>query len=172
MAIINCFVSFFILKGLLWALDVGIVNTLEQVSFYLFDYNKLNNNIYLINWKPIRRCSPKIVAINTANNKVVKSIDLSDLVTSESRLQFIVVDYSKDNKPFVWVLPPIQFGLYSLNGWKSVQINVREKLIYYIFNHICKLKLHLPGILSVKCVWLIHLYRLWQLPQLWRINYD
>lgn len=68
------------LQGLLWALDVGIVNTLEQ---------------------PIRRCSPKIVAINTANNKVVKSIDLSDLVTSESRLQFIVVDYSKDNKPFV-----------------------------------------------------------------------
>lgn len=51
--------------------------------------------------QPIRRCSPKIVAINTANNKVVKSIDLSDLVTSESRLQFIVVDYSKDNKPFV-----------------------------------------------------------------------
>lgn len=68
------------LQGLLWALDVGIVNTLEQ---------------------PIRRCSPKIVAINTANNKVVKSIDLSDLVTSESRLQFIVVDYFKDNKPFV-----------------------------------------------------------------------
>jgi len=30
----------------------------------------------------------------------------------------------------------------------------------------------LPGILSVKCVWLIHLYKLWQLPQLWRINYD
>jgi len=49
MAIINCFVSFFILQGLLWALDVGIVNTLEQVSFYLFDYNKLNNNIYLFN---------------------------------------------------------------------------------------------------------------------------
>lgn len=72
--------AFYELQGLLWALDVGIVNTLEQ---------------------PIRRCSPKIVAINTANNKVVKSIDLSDLVTSESRLQFIVVDYSKDNKPFV-----------------------------------------------------------------------
>ncbi|XP_036337059.1 major royal jelly protein 1 [Rhagoletis pomonella] len=69
-------------NGLLWALDVGLVNTLEQ---------------------PIRRCGPKIVAINTADNKVVKSIDLSDLVTAESRLQFIVVDYSKDNKPFVYV---------------------------------------------------------------------
>lgn len=76
-AINNCLLHS---QGLLWALDVGIVNTLEQ---------------------PIRRCSPKIVAINTANHKVVKSIDLSDLVTSESRLQFIVVDYSKDNKPFV-----------------------------------------------------------------------
>lgn len=76
-AINNCLLRS---QGLLWALDVGIVNTLEQ---------------------PIRRCSPKIVAINTANHKVVKSIDLSDLVTSESRLQFIVVDYSKDNKPFV-----------------------------------------------------------------------
>ncbi|CAD7003035.1 unnamed protein product [Ceratitis capitata] len=69
-------------NGLLWALDVGLVNTLEQ---------------------PIRRCGPKIVAINTADNKVVKSIDLKDLVTAESRLQFIVVDYSRDKKPFVYV---------------------------------------------------------------------
>ncbi|XP_067642800.1 major royal jelly protein 1 [Eurosta solidaginis] len=69
-------------NGLLWALDVGLVNTLEQ---------------------PIRRCGPKIVAVNTADNKVVKSIDLSDMVTAESRLQFMVVDYSKDNKPFVYV---------------------------------------------------------------------
>lgn len=67
-------------QGLLWALDVGIVNTLEQ---------------------PIRRCSPKIVAINTADGKVVKSIDVSDLVTAESRLQFLIVDYGADNKPFV-----------------------------------------------------------------------
>lgn len=64
----------------MWALDVGIVNTLEQ---------------------PIRRCGPKIVAINTADGKLVKSIDLSDLVTAESRLQFLVVDYGADNMPFV-----------------------------------------------------------------------
>ncbi|XP_055840827.1 protein yellow [Episyrphus balteatus] len=69
-------------NGILWALDVGIVNTLEQ---------------------PIRRCPPKIVAINTADNKVVKSIDLSPIVTAESRPQFMAIDYSKDNKPFVYV---------------------------------------------------------------------
>ncbi|KAH8349947.1 hypothetical protein KR084_010052 [Drosophila pseudotakahashii] len=90
-------------NGLLWALDVGIVNTLEQ---------------------PIRRCSPKIVAINTANNKVVKSIDLSDLVTSESRLQFIVVDYSKDNKPFVYVADAGARSIlvYDITGNKSYRI--------------------------------------------------
>ncbi|XP_055915430.1 uncharacterized protein LOC129948450 [Eupeodes corollae] len=69
-------------NGILWALDVGIVNTLEQ---------------------PIRRCPPKIVAINTLDNKVVKSIDLSPIVTPESRPQFMAIDYSKDNKPFVYV---------------------------------------------------------------------
>ncbi|XP_049315050.1 major royal jelly protein 1 [Bactrocera dorsalis] len=90
-------------NGLLWALDVGLVNTLEQ---------------------PIRRCGPKIVAINTADNKVVKIIDMSDLVTSESRLQFIVVDYSKDKKPFVYVADAGARSIlvYDIAGGKSYRI--------------------------------------------------
>uniref|UniRef100_A0A1A9X0D6 Bee-milk protein n=1 Tax=Glossina brevipalpis TaxID=37001 RepID=A0A1A9X0D6_9MUSC len=68
--------------GFLWILDVGIVNTLEQ---------------------PIRRCKPKIVAINTLNGKVVKNIDINNLLTPASRLQFLVVDYGLDNKPFIYI---------------------------------------------------------------------
>ncbi|KAL5291600.1 Y-g family protein [Megaselia abdita] len=69
-------------NGILWALDVGLVNTLQQ---------------------PIRRCPRKLVAINTADGKVVKNIDLSDITTSDSRLQFLVVEYTKDNSPFIYV---------------------------------------------------------------------
>uniref|UniRef100_A0A1B0A2J8 Bee-milk protein n=1 Tax=Glossina pallidipes TaxID=7398 RepID=A0A1B0A2J8_GLOPL len=68
--------------GFLWILDVGIVNTLEQ---------------------PIRRCKPKIVAINTLDGKVVKTIDINNLLTTASRLQFLIVDYGSNSKPFVYV---------------------------------------------------------------------
>jgi hypothetical protein len=61
---------------------VGIVNTLEQ---------------------PIRRCPPKIVALCVKTGKVLKVIDLSSLVTSASRLQYLVVDYAKDGRCFVYV---------------------------------------------------------------------
>jgi hypothetical protein len=69
-------------QDILWVLDVGIVNTLQQ---------------------PIRRCPPKIVAINVKTGKVVKTIDLSELVSSVSRLQYIVVDYDKEGQGFVYV---------------------------------------------------------------------
>lgn len=69
-------------QDILWVLDVGIVNTLEQ---------------------PIRRCPPKIVAINTKNGKVIKTIDLSESVSSVSRLQYIVVEYDKEGRCFVYV---------------------------------------------------------------------
>ncbi|KAM7356668.1 L-dopachrome tautomerase yellow-g [Cochliomyia hominivorax] len=90
-------------NGLLWALDVGIVNTLEQ---------------------PIRRCGPKIVAINTADGKVVKSIDLSGLITAESRLQFLLVDYGPDNKPFVYAADAGARSIlvYDITGAKSYRI--------------------------------------------------
>lgn len=67
---------------ILWALDVGIVNTLEQ---------------------PVRRATPKVVGINAKTGQVVKAIDLSPFVTTESRLQYLVVDYTCTGRPFVYV---------------------------------------------------------------------
>ncbi|KDR24273.1 hypothetical protein L798_06733, partial [Zootermopsis nevadensis] len=69
-------------QDILWVLDVGIVNTLEQ---------------------PIRRCPPKIVAISAKTGKVVKVIDLSELVCSASRLQYLVVDYDQDGRCYAYV---------------------------------------------------------------------
>lgn len=61
-------------------LDVGIVNTLAQ---------------------PVKRCPPKVVAIDIKSGKVVKVIDLSNLVVSTSRIQYIVVDYDADGRAYV-----------------------------------------------------------------------
>jgi hypothetical protein len=69
-------------QDILWVLDAGIVNTLQQ---------------------PIRRCPPKIMAINAKAGKVVKTIDLSELVSSTSRLQYIAVDYDNEGRGFVYV---------------------------------------------------------------------
>ncbi|XP_057665820.1 major royal jelly protein 2 [Diorhabda carinulata] len=67
---------------ILWVLDIGIVNTLEQ---------------------PVRRCAPKIVGINLKTNLVVKIISLESFVTAESRLQYLIVDFSKEGLPFAYV---------------------------------------------------------------------
>lgn len=67
-------------NDILWVLDVGLVNTLEQ---------------------PVRRCPPKVVAINVKTGRVVQSIDLSNLVVSSSRLQHIVVEYDDNGHCFV-----------------------------------------------------------------------
>ncbi|XP_017778770.1 PREDICTED: major royal jelly protein 2 [Nicrophorus vespilloides] len=67
---------------ILWALDVGIVNTLEQ---------------------PVRRCPPKVVGINMKTGQVIKVIDLSTLISANSRLQYLVVDYASDGKAYVYV---------------------------------------------------------------------
>lgn len=64
----------------LWVLDVGVVNTLEQ---------------------SIRRCPPKIVGISVRSGKVVQSIDLTSLVTRNSKLQHLVVDYDESGHGFV-----------------------------------------------------------------------
>lgn len=71
---------FFHFQDILWVLDSGIVNTLSQ---------------------PIRRCGPKVLGINTRTNKVVKKIDLSDVVTSESRLQHILVDQDANGNSYM-----------------------------------------------------------------------
>ncbi|CAK9829357.1 Major royal jelly protein 1 [Anthophora retusa] len=70
------------MQGILWVLDVGIVNTLEQ---------------------PVRRCPPKVVGINVKNGKVVKVIDLSSLVDIASRLQYMAVDYAQDGQVYVYI---------------------------------------------------------------------
>jgi len=69
-------------QDILWVLDTGIVNTLEQ---------------------PIRRCPPKVVAINMKTGKVIKTIDLSELVCSASRLQYLVVDYDQDGGSYLYI---------------------------------------------------------------------
>jgi hypothetical protein len=67
-------------NDILWVLDVGIVNTLEQ---------------------PIRRCPPKVVGINVKSGRVVQSIDLSSLVVHNSRLQHLVVEYDEQGQCFM-----------------------------------------------------------------------
>lgn len=67
-------------NNILWVLDVGIVNTLEQ---------------------PVRRCPPKVVGINVRTGKVVQNIDLSNLITSSSRLQHLVVEYDETGHCFM-----------------------------------------------------------------------
>jgi hypothetical protein len=65
---------------ILWVLDVGIVNTLEQ---------------------PVRRCPPKVVGISVKTGKVVQVVDLSGLIVGHSRLQHLVVDYDESGNCFM-----------------------------------------------------------------------
>lgn len=67
-------------NDILWVLDVGLVNTLEQ---------------------PVRRCPPKVVGINVKTGRVIQSIDLSNLVVQSSRLQHLVVEYDESGHCFV-----------------------------------------------------------------------
>lgn len=69
-------------NNILWALDVGVVNTLET---------------------PIRKCPPKVVAISTKTGKVLKTISLEKLVAPTSRLQYLTVDYKSENRCFVYI---------------------------------------------------------------------
>ncbi|XP_048510663.1 major royal jelly protein 1 [Athalia rosae] len=69
--------------GNLWVLDVGIVNTLDA--------------------QPVRRCPPKVLAIDVKSGKVLKVIDLGNLVSSASRLQYLVVDSTPDGQVFLYI---------------------------------------------------------------------
>ncbi|XP_041773239.1 protein yellow [Anopheles merus] len=69
-------------KRIAWVLDSGITNFLEQ---------------------PIKRCPPKVYAFNLSNDKTVKTIDLSEIVKSSSRLQYLVTDYNELGHPFVYI---------------------------------------------------------------------
>lgn len=67
---------------ILWVLDVGVVNTLET---------------------PIRKCPPKVVALSAKTGKVLKVVSLDGLVSSASRLQYLVVDYAADGRCYIYV---------------------------------------------------------------------
>lgn len=69
-------------NGMAWALDTGITNTMTE---------------------PTRRCKPKIFVMNLTTKKVVRIIKLEKLTVSNSRLQYIKVDYTKDGRCFVYV---------------------------------------------------------------------
>lgn len=69
-------------NDIVWALDVGVVNTLET---------------------PLRKCPPKVVAISAKTGKVLKTIPLDELVAPTSRLQYLVVDYAADNRCYVYI---------------------------------------------------------------------
>lgn len=69
-------------QDVLWVLDTGVVNTLEQSE---------------------RKCPPKVVALDIKTGKVVKTIQLDDLSTPSSRLQYVVADYNPDGRVFIYV---------------------------------------------------------------------
>ncbi|XP_022917184.1 major royal jelly protein 3 [Onthophagus taurus] len=69
-------------QEILWILDVGVANSLEQ---------------------PIRHSKPKVVAYDMKTGKMLKTLDLSGLVVQASRLQYIAVEYCGEGKPYVYV---------------------------------------------------------------------
>jgi hypothetical protein len=69
-------------QDVLWMLDTGVVNSLDQ---------------------PQRKCPPKVVAMNIKTGKIVKTIDLSGLTSASSRLQYVVADYNSDGSVFIYV---------------------------------------------------------------------
>ncbi|CAK9829356.1 Protein yellow [Anthophora retusa] len=69
-------------QNILWVLDTGVVNTLDE---------------------PVRKCPPKVLAINVSTGKLVKTVELTGLTTTTSRLQYVVSDYSQDGRVFIYV---------------------------------------------------------------------
>jgi hypothetical protein len=70
-------------QDLLWVLDTGVVNTLEE--------------------EPTANCPPKVLAFNVRNGKLVKTITFDGLINKSSRLQYLTVDYGRDGRPFLYV---------------------------------------------------------------------
>ncbi|XP_076248659.1 L-dopachrome tautomerase yellow-g2 [Calliopsis andreniformis] len=69
-------------QNILWVLDTGVVNTLEE---------------------PVRKCPPKVLAFNVSTGKLVKTVELTGLTSPSSRLQYVVADYSPDGRVFIYV---------------------------------------------------------------------
>jgi hypothetical protein len=70
-------------SDILWALDTGVVDTLED--------------------QPLQNCPPKVMAFNVRNGKLLKTITFEGLISKNSRLQYLAVDYGKDGRAFIYV---------------------------------------------------------------------
>lgn len=70
-------------SDLLWVLDTGVIQTLED--------------------EPVQTCPPKVVAFNVKNGKMLKTITFEGLINKSSRLQYFAVDYGRDGRAFVYV---------------------------------------------------------------------
>lgn len=70
-------------SDIIWVLDTGVVRTLED--------------------DPVITCSPKVLAFNVRNGKLLKTITFDGLVSKSSRLQYLAVDYGVDGRAFVYV---------------------------------------------------------------------
>lgn len=70
-------------SDILWVLDTGVVQTLED--------------------EPVQTCPPKVVAFNVRNGKLLKTITFEGLINKSSRLQYLAVDYGRDGRAFVYV---------------------------------------------------------------------
>ncbi|XP_056634262.1 uncharacterized protein LOC130443554 [Diorhabda sublineata] len=110
-------------NNILWVLDTGVVNSMEQ---------------------PIRRSPPKVVAINITNGKKVKVLDLCGLVAQASRLQYLVVEYAPDGRPFVYVSDAatrsiLVFDVAGNKGYRVVLpklvTNCRRDVLYIALIH-------------------------------------
>lgn len=106
---------------IIWVLDTGIVNTLDT---------------------PIRKCPPKVVAISAKTGKILKTIDLESLTSSNSRLQYLAIDYASDGSCFVYVSDAanraiIVFNIQADQGFrivlpKAVTSGTRLRDVLYI----------------------------------------
>ncbi|KAL6427918.1 hypothetical protein ACFW04_008384 [Cataglyphis niger] len=96
---------------ILWVLDTGVVNSLEQAE---------------------RKCPPKVVAINIKTGKVVKTVDLSGLTSTSSRLQYVVADYNLDGRVAILVYDVTSGRGYRVVLPQAVTMNCARRDVLYL----------------------------------------
>lgn len=109
-------------SDILWVLDSGAINTLEK--------------------EPVQTCSPKVLAFNVKNGKLVKTITFEGLINKNSRLQYLAVDYGRDGRAFVYVSDAasralIIYDVQASKGYriilpKSVSEGCKKKDVLYL----------------------------------------
>lgn len=70
-------------SDILWVLDTGVVQTLED--------------------EPIQTCPPKVLAFNVKTGKTLKTITFDGIISKSSRLQYLAVDTGIDGRTFIYV---------------------------------------------------------------------